>query len=43
MGEGILNNEIYIGRRIFNRRKWVEVPYENRGFTRVPRLNPESE
>ena len=43
MGEGILNNEIYIGRRIFNRRKWVEIPNENRGFTRVPRLNPESE
>jgi site-specific DNA recombinase len=43
LGEGILNNEIYIGRRIFNRRKWVEIPNENRGFTRVPRLNPQSE
>ncbi len=43
LGEGILNNEIYIGRRIFNRRKWVEIPNENRGFTRVPRLNPEGE
>ncbi|MDX3911822.1 MAG: recombinase family protein, partial [Sphingobium sp.] len=43
LGEGILNNEISIGRRIFNRRKWVEIPNENRGFTRVPRLNPEGE
>ncbi len=42
MGEGILNNEIYIGRRFFSRRKWVEVPNDNRGFTRVPRLNPDS-
>ena len=42
MGEGILNNETYIGRRIFNRRKWVEIPTDNRGFRRVPRLNPES-
>ena len=41
MGEGILNNEAYIGRKIFNRRKWVEIPTENRGFKRVPRLNPE--
>lgn len=43
LGEGILNNQIYIGRRIFNRRKWVEIPNENRGFRRVPRLRPESE
>ena len=43
LGEGILNNEIYIGRRIFNRRKWVQVPNENRGFTREPRFNPKSE
>ena len=43
LGEGILNNEIYIGRRIFNRRRWVEIPNENRGFSRRPRLNPESE
>lgn len=43
LGEGILNNEIYIGRRIFNRRKWVEIPNDNRGFSRRPRLNPESE
>ena len=43
MGEGILNNETYVGRQIFNRRKWIEVPNENRGFSRRPRLNPESE
>ncbi len=41
LGEGILNNELYIGRRIFNRRTWVEIPYERRGFSRRPRLNPE--
>ena len=43
MAEGILNNQIYVGRRIFNRRRWVEIPNENRGFSRRPRLNPESE
>ncbi len=43
LGEGILNNMIYIGQRIFNRRKWVEIPNDNHGFTRVPRLNPERE
>ena len=42
-GEGILNNQTYIGRRIFNRRRWVEIPNESRGFSRRPRLNPESE
>lgn len=42
LGEGILN-EIYIRRRIFNRRKWVEIPNDNRGVSRRPRLNPESE
>ena len=42
-GEGILNNQTYIGRRIFNRRRWVEIPNETRGFSRRPRLNPESE
>ena len=41
LGEGILNNELYIGQRIFNRRTWVEVPNERRGFSRRPRLNPE--
>ena len=43
LGEGILNNETYIGRRIFNRRTWVEVPNDQRGFRRQPRVNPESE
>lgn len=43
LGEGILNNEIYVGRRIFNRRRWVEVPNERRCFPRKPRLNPEAE
>ena len=43
LGEGILNNEIYVGRRIFNRRRSVEVPNERRGFSRKPRLNPEAE
>jgi site-specific DNA recombinase len=43
IGEGILNNELYIGRRIFNRRTWVEVPNERRGFSRRPRVNPEAE
>lgn len=43
LGEGILNNETYIGRRIFNRRTWVEVPNDQRGFRRQPRVNPEAE
>lgn len=43
LGEGILNNETYIGRRIFNRRTWIEVPNEQRGFRRQPRVNPEAE
>ena len=43
LGEGILNNELYIGRGIFNRRTWVEVPNERCGFSRRPRLNPEAE
>lgn len=43
LGEGILNNETYIGRRIFNRRRWIEVPNEKRGFSRRPRINPEAE
>ena len=43
LGEGILNNSLYIGTRIFNRRTWVEVPNDKRGFRRQPRLNPESE
>lgn len=43
LGEGILNNALYIGRRIFNRRTWIEVPTETRGFRRQPRLNSEAE
>jgi site-specific DNA recombinase len=42
-GEGILNNKAYFGERIFNRRTWVEMPTEDRGFTRQPRLNDESD
>ena len=42
-GEGILNNSLYVGTRIFNRRTWVEVPNDKRGFRRQPRLNPEAE
>ncbi|WP_063977159.1 recombinase family protein, partial [Sphingobium yanoikuyae] len=42
-GEGILNNRAYVGERIFNRRNWVEVPTEDRGFTRQPRVNDESD
>ena len=41
--EGILNNRAYIGERIFNRRTWIEVPNERRGFSRQPRLNDQSE
>lgn len=43
LGEGVLNNELYIGKRIFNRRTWEEVPDDKRGFCRVPRLNPEAD
>lgn len=32
-----------IGWHIFNRRTWLKVPTENRGFRRQPRLNPEAE
>ncbi|MDN4631151.1 recombinase family protein [Sphingomonas sp. PsM26] len=42
-GEGILNNELHIGCRIFNHRTWVEVPNERCGFSRPPRLNLEAE
>jgi len=43
LGEGILNNSLYIGQRIFNPRIWVEMPNDTRGFRRVPRLNPEAD
>lgn len=43
LGEGVLNNSLYIGQRIINRRAWIEVPNDKRGFRRVPRLNPEAD
>lgn len=43
LGKGVLNNSLYIGKRIFNRRTWVEMPNDKRGFRRVPRLNPEAD
>ncbi len=43
LGEGILNNSLYIGTRIFNRRTWIEVPNDKRGFRRQPQLNPQAE
>lgn len=43
LGEGILNNELYVGRRVFNKRRCIEVPNEERGFSRRPRINPEAE
>lgn len=36
-GTGILNNELYIGRLIWNRRRWLKDPDTGR---RVPRENP---
>ena len=38
-GTGILNNELYIGRRIWNRLNWTKNPHTER---RVPKLNPEA-
>ena len=43
LGEGVLNNSLYIGTRIFNRRTWIEVPNDKRGFRRQPQLNPQAE
>lgn len=43
MGEGILNNSLYVGTRIFNRRTRIEVPNDKRGFRRQPQLNPQAE
>jgi site-specific DNA recombinase len=37
---GILSNPIYVGRLIWNRRRWVRDPETNR---KVPRLRPETE
>lgn len=38
-GTGLLNNELYIGRRVWNRLRYVKVPDTGR---RVSRLNPRS-
>lgn len=43
LGDGILNILIYMGRRIFNRRRCVEIPNENRRFPCRPHLKPESD
>ncbi|UWQ55881.1 recombinase family protein [Leisingera caerulea] len=39
-GSGILNNELYNGRQIWNRLRYVKVPQTGK---RISRLNPESE
>lgn len=39
-GTGLINNELYIGRRIWNRSKWIKNPDTGR---RVQRLNPPSD
>ena len=39
-GTGVLNNELYIGRRVWNRLRYVKNPDTGR---RVSRLNPEAE
>ena len=39
-GSGILNNELYIGRRVWNRQKFLKNPVTGK---RVTRLNPASE
>ncbi len=41
-GEGILNNRLYIGERIFNRRHYIEQPDGKGGFKRRPRDNDPS-
>ena len=41
-GEGILNNRLYIGERIFNRRRYVEEPDGKGGIKRRPRDNDPS-
>ncbi len=40
-GSGLLNNELYVGRYIWNRRQWVKDP--DNPSRRVPRLRPRSE
>ena len=39
-GLGLLNNRLYIGERVWNRRRWIKDPQTGR---RVPRDNPESD
>jgi site-specific DNA recombinase len=40
-GSGLLNNELYVGRYIWNRREWVKDP--DNPTRRVPRIRPQSE
>ena len=40
-GSGLLNNELYIGRYIWNRREWVKDP--DNPTRRVPRMRPREE
>lgn len=39
-GTGILNNELYIGRLVWNRQRYVKDPHSGK---RVSRLNPEQD
>jgi hypothetical protein len=39
-GTGILNNEVYVGRLVWNRLRYIKNPDAG---TRVSRLNPEAE
>ena len=40
-GSGLLNNELYVGRYIWNRREWLKDPDD--ATRRVPRMRPRSE
>ncbi|MBK7082267.1 MAG: recombinase family protein [Betaproteobacteria bacterium] len=40
-GSGLLNNELYIGRYVWNRREWVKDP--DNPMRRVPRMRPPTE
>jgi len=40
-GSGLLNNELYVGRYIWNRREWVKDP--DNPIRRVPRMRPREE
>ena len=39
-GNGILNNEMYVGRPVWNRQRFIKDPDTGK---RVPRMNPQSE